>query len=132
MAAQLGLRDAGPLHLHPDLGQDARMTRMNLTGRENPGSHKKLCSSCQQRILIGEPKARDSWPAQLTLSPHQLDVLLVAAAEYHDLCEETGEPESAVAYVDWVRPDALTVSYESPVKADPPRLRTHDYRRRAG
>lgn len=82
------------------------------------------CPSCQMRYKIGKPKATDSWPVHLTLSPMQVDLLLVAAAEFRDLCEEAGEYDHAIDFVDWIRIDALRPSFGSPV------LRAHEYARR--
>lgn len=80
-----------------------------------PGQHEprrkerigKFCHGCQQRLYIGEPRHTDTWPQRLALSRAQLNVLLEAAAEYAELCEEAGEYEEAVAFLDWVTVDAL-------------------------
>lgn len=77
------------------------------TGREAARGRRGICLSCQQRYMLGEPKASESWPAQLHLSAEQVDLLLIAAAEYRDLCEEAGEYETVVAFVDWLAPDVL-------------------------
>ena len=84
------------------------------TGRR---AERNPCPSCEVRFKVGKPKATDTWPVQLTMSPAQLDLLLVAAAEFRDLCDEAGEYNDAVSFVDWVRPDALRPSFASPVKA---------------
>lgn len=60
------------------------------------------CHSCNARKTVGDPKAIDSWPPSVTLAPAQIRLLLVAAAEYRDLTEESGEYEHAVQFVDWV------------------------------
>lgn len=67
----------------------------------------RLCESCGVRLTIGEPKATDYWPQRLALTKPQVDLLLQAAAEYRDLCDEAGEYEEAIAFVDWVAPDAM-------------------------
>lgn len=66
-----------------------------------------LCHGCEARRMIGEPKANDVWAQRLTLSEDQMADLLAAAAEYRDLCEEAGEYEHAVQFLDWLRIDAL-------------------------
>ncbi len=99
-----------------------------LTGRTE--ARRQLCASCRVRIKVGEPRALDSWPTRLNLSQTQVDLLLVAAAEFRDLSDDAGEYADAVAFVDWMAPDALRPSYTSPVKAESPVLRTGDYRAR--
>jgi hypothetical protein len=88
------------------------------TGRQ---AIRYVCPSCEMRYKVGEPKAQDTWPAHLTMSPTQVDLLLVAAAEYRDLCEEAGEYQDVIGFVDWVRPDALRPNFASPIVADGPR-----------
>jgi len=114
--------------------------------------HVGYCQGCNVRLLVGEPKAGEGmWPAQLHISAAMMDVLLIAAAEFRDLCAEcevchhrphadrrcgffdverqidhcpcvtyqaSGEPE-AVAFLDWVRPDAVSVGFGSPVNLSP-------------
>ena len=58
---------------------------------------RKVCTACGARIRLGEPKPTSTWPARLHLTDEQLNLLLVAAAEFVEL-----GPESAVAFVDWV------------------------------
>ena len=108
------------------------------------------CQGCGMRLMVGEPKAGEGmWPAQLHISSAMMDVLLIAAAEFRDLCElcancphgshvgrcgvhdpdvsafcacTTYEPRGwadAVAFVDWVRPDAISVGFGSPVNLSP-------------
>lgn len=74
------------------------------TGRERS---RWICPGCHERIMVGEPRATVTWPAQLTLTPDQVKLLLIAAAEYAELSEEAGEWESAVGFVDWMAVDAL-------------------------
>lgn len=115
------------------------------------------CHSCHVRNAIGVPRASDSWPPQLHLSEKQMDLLLVAAAEFREMCEEcrsckhgehgtvcghrdvvmvagrpreVGEPcycdnyeplgwADAIAFLDWVRPDAIGRGFASPVNLSP-------------
>ena len=65
------------------------------------------CAGCNARITVGEPVANERWPQRLTLTEEQMADLLSAAAEYRDLCEESGIVETAVEYVDWLGVDAL-------------------------
>ena len=65
------------------------------------------CAGCNVRITVGEPAANERWPQRLTLTEEQVADLLAGAAEYRDLCEEAGEYEHAVAFVDWLAVDAL-------------------------
>lgn len=44
-----------------------------------------------------------------------MDVLLQAAAEFRDLCDEEGEYDHAVDFIDWVRPDAVSEGFASPI-----------------
>jgi hypothetical protein len=81
------------------------------TGRTLPRSRYE-CHSCQLRNAVGTPKSLDTWAMRLhgaPLTSEQVDLLLVAAAEFRDLCEESGEYADAVSFVDWVRPDALAI-----------------------
>lgn len=83
------------------------------TGRIYPRSRTYQCESCKVRNAIGEPRASDTWPARLHLTEVQLDLLLVAAAEFRDLSIEAGEPVNAIAFLDWIRPDALSPVFAS-------------------
>ena len=90
-----------------------------------------ICKSCEARLMAGPPKAGEGmWPARLHIDERNMDLLLVAAAEFVELCEEAGEYADAVAFVDWVRPDAITNAWESPVKAEPPPVSLAEKRRR--
>jgi hypothetical protein len=60
-----------------------------------------LCAGCGGRITIGDPKAVELWPLT-NLNKVQRKLLLVGAAEYRDLCDEEGEYESAIQFVDWL------------------------------
>lgn len=62
------------------------------------------CQSCSARLTIGEPNGNERWALRLQLSEEQIHDLLQAAAEYRDLCEEAGEYEYAVQFVDWLIP----------------------------
>jgi hypothetical protein len=77
---------------------------------------RKACPGCNLRYSVGAPQASDTWPARLSLSPYQLDLLLLAAAEFRELCDEAGEYADCVDFLDWVRPDALSVSYVTPAE----------------
>jgi hypothetical protein len=109
------------------------------TGRTLPRSRYE-CHSCHLRNAVGTPKTLDTWAMRLhgvPLTDEQMDLLLVAAAEFRDLCDACRncdhrdhltvcryrdddeappcgcvryEPSgwaNAVAFVDWLRPDAL-------------------------
>lgn len=81
-----------------------------LSGRTRVGrsdSLRSYCLGCEARITKGEPKASAGWPAALSLTATQRDLLLQAAAEYSEVCDEAGEYESAVEFVDWCSIDAL-------------------------
>jgi hypothetical protein len=83
----------------------------NVLGRAYQAT--AYCQSCGIRRTVGEPRTTETWYLrlrELTLNPEQLDLLLQAAAEYALLSEEAGEYESAVGFLDWVRPDALGLS----------------------
>jgi hypothetical protein len=85
----------------------------NVLGRAYQAT--AYCQSCGTRRTVGEPRTTETWYLrlrELTLNPEQLDLLLQAAAEYADLSEEAGEYESAIGFLDWVRPDALGLSLE--------------------
>lgn len=66
-----------------------------------------LCEGCKVQKAIGRPKATATWPSHLWLTTDQVKWLTTAAAEYRDLCDEAGEYEHAVDFVDWVAVDAL-------------------------
>lgn len=103
------------------------------TGRVYPRSRTYECHSCQQRNAIGEPKASESWAAKMHaagITEEQMDLLLLAAAEYRELCAEVGEPAEAVDFLDWVRPDALGLVGN--LKVEPPVLPLREYRERQG
>jgi hypothetical protein len=85
----------------------------NVLGRSYQAT--AYCQSCGIRRTVGEPRTTETWYLRLreiTLNPEQLDLLLHAAAEYALLSEEAGEYESAIGFLDWVRPDALGLSLE--------------------
>jgi hypothetical protein len=84
------------------------------TGRTYPRLRNYECESCHQRNAIGAPRASDTWPASLSINAKQMDLLLIAAAEFRDLSEEAGEHPDAIDFLDWVRPDALTRGFASP------------------
>jgi hypothetical protein len=69
----------------------------------------RYCQGCGARITIGEPKAGDdtTWWQRLTLTAEQRDLLLIGAAEYEDLCEDTGTISNAVEFVDWCSVEAV-------------------------
>lgn len=110
------------------------------TGRTLPRERTYECHSCHRRNAVGIPKNLDTWPARLHGNPltvEQADLLLVAAVEFNEHCQECrncnhddhlticrqrDEPDlppcectryeprgwdNAVAFVDWLRPDAL-------------------------
>jgi hypothetical protein len=77
-----------------------------VTGHRN-NVKSGYCASCSARILIGNPKSTQTWSQRLHLTQEQVDLLLIAAAEYRDLSAEAGEYEEAVSFVDWLAPDAL-------------------------
>ena len=125
------------------------------TGRTLPRERSYECHSCHLRNAMGVPKPLSTWPARIhavPLTEEQWELLLVAAAEFRDLCDECrnchhvqhpaactyhfdedgkwAEPcgceryeprgwANAVAFIDWLKPDALglvvnfTVSNES-------------------
>ena len=88
------------------------MSRGLFTGRITT---RRICQSCRMRYAFGEPKPTDSWPARLRMNSDQIDLLLVAAAEYKQLCDEAGEYADPVDFLDWVRPDALSPGFASPI-----------------
>lgn len=89
------------------------------------------CESCKVHRKVGKPKPGEGmWPARLHLEDRDVDLLLIAAAEFVELCEEAGEYADAVAFVDWCRPDAVSKAWESPVKAEPPPVSLDEKRRR--
>lgn len=94
----------------------------------------QICHGCGMRLTIGTPKPTDTWPQRITLSREVVNLLLEAAAEYEQLCEDTGTISSAVDFVDWGSVDFLREGNTSPITAEPEVLRTHDYieRRRKG
>jgi hypothetical protein len=94
------------------------------TGRKLQRTPRR-CEGCEARLTIGDPKPNGAWAQRLKLTPEQVDLLLIAAAEYRDLCDEAGEYQEAVAFVDWVSVDALRYSIGSPVVA------AYDPRRKA-
>lgn len=63
---------------------------------------RRRCAGCNARIKLGDPAPTDTWPHRLHLTDEELDLLLVAAADYRDLAAEVGEPESAVSFADWL------------------------------
>src|SRR5262245_6329094 len=75
-------------------------------GREMP-RRKYVCDSCQVRRAVGQPDTNGVWPQRMRSRMDQLDVdnLTAAAAEYRDLCAQTGVPESVVDFVDWIAPE---------------------------
>lgn len=108
---------------------NAKMGRSE-TGRQYPRSRTYECHSCHQRNAIGTPRASESWPAKLRLSERQIDTLLIAAAEFRDLSEEAGMESDPIAFLDWVRPDALGLVNN--LKVEPPVLTLVEKRRRQG
>ena len=70
------------------------------------------------RLMVGEPRASSAWPALLSLTPEQVDVLLMAAAEWEELGGGT-----AVEFLDWASVDALRTKVLPPPDHDgaPPR-----------
>lgn len=82
------------------------------------GSPSSYCQGCDMRLLVGEPRASSAWPALLMLTPEQVDVLLMAAAEWEELGGGT-----AVEFVDWMSVDALRAKVLPPPDHDgaPPR-----------
>lgn len=77
-----------------------------VPGREYVRRH-YTCDGCKVRKAIGTPKATAAWPSHLALTAEQVKWLTAAAAEYRDLCDEAGEYEHAVDFMDWVAVDAL-------------------------
>jgi hypothetical protein len=102
------------------------------TGRIYPRLRQYECESCHQRNSIGKPRASDTWPAQLFIPERMMDVLLLAAAEFRDLCVESGVDGDAIDFLDWVRPDAIRPGFGSPVTAEPEPPSLAEKRRRAG
>jgi hypothetical protein len=88
------------------LPQDEGAAMTVETGRTQERAS-KLCEGCGARLTLGSPKANDTWPARLTLTVDQRDLLLIAAAEYRDLCDEAGEYQDVIQFVDWLSPSVL-------------------------
>ena len=77
----------------------------------------QLCQGCNARLTIGEPRTSDdsAWWQRLRLTEQQRDLLLLAAAEYRDLCEEAGEYQDVVEMIDWLSPSVLeSLHYRKP------------------
>lgn len=93
---------------------------------------KHTCESCKVRNKVGKPKAGEGmWAARLHVDIDTLDTMLIAAAEFVELCDEAGEYADAIAFMDWVRPDAISERGSiSPVKADVPPVSLAEKRRR--
>lgn len=85
------------------------------TGRRDA---RKLCESCKVRIRVGELRTSEIWPQRLLLTEEQLNLILLAAGEFDRLTDEAGEPETAVAFVDWLRPSALNAGDEPTIRVD--------------
>ncbi len=66
------------------------------------------CESCGVRLTVGEPKVNDTWTTQLTLTAKEWNLLLMAAAEFDELCEGTGYIPLATDFCDWLKPDVVT------------------------
>lgn len=80
------------------------------TGRVKARSGPLYCATCGMRRLIGEPKARDAWTSQLTLTKREHEWLLVAAAEFEELSEEAQTVSNAVDFIDWIRADVVVAA----------------------
>src|SRR5688500_4182931 len=106
--------------------EEGRMTEKNavITGRRNAARDYQAgayCASCGIRRLIGEPEKSHVWAGRLhnvPLTPEQMDLILVAAAEYVRLSNEAGETSGPVGFVDWLRPDALGTVTASRYESD--------------
>ena len=84
-----------------------RAARHPLARRAAPDA---FCVGCGQRRTVGEPRQSVKWSKELMAHPltrEQVDLLLIAAAEYRALSIEVGEPPDPVAFMDWVSVDAL-------------------------
>lgn len=68
------------------------------------------CLGCEARIRIGDPKPNATWPARIRelMSDELHDLLLVACAEYLELCREAGEAPDPVGLLDWMWPPVGT------------------------
>ena len=89
-----------------------------VTGRQKARLTEKLCIGCGMRRSIGDPKPNAIWPQRLSLTPEQVDLILVAAAEFEELSEQAGTISNAVDFADWMSVDALRTSIGSPIVAD--------------
>lgn len=108
-----------------------RGTHQVVTGRTDI---RRYCLGCDQRIKIGEPHGSEQWPTRLRLSREQYDLLLVAAAEFSDLSQKADDPESSVAFLDWVSVDALGTRTHTFPEAEgaPPVKELSGYSKRPG
>ena len=62
-----------------------RRVRSGRTGRCPRCKHEQFCAGCKQAIKFGDPKSLDLWAGRLSLTEDQINLLLVAAAEFEDL-----------------------------------------------
>jgi hypothetical protein len=85
----------------------ARLGQRPTTGRRLPKVANYVCDSCEIRKAIGKPRVNDTWAQRLRLSQAQIDELILAAAEYEDLCVKSDTITNAVDFIDWVSPEAL-------------------------
>lgn len=103
------------------------MTRQNNWVRTGRIDSRRLCASCESRVLYGDPRPGDTWAARLRLTREQLDLLLCAAAEFI----EAGDG-SAVEFVDWI---SGTVLGQPVIRTDhdgaPPRSESGGFARHA-
>lgn len=81
--------------------------RSGVTTGRNLTRVGNVCHGCHARIEIGEPKGSDSWPARLSLTKDQVDLLLLAAVEYEEMSEEAQHISNACEFVDWLAPDVI-------------------------
>jgi len=85
------------------------MPRTARVGVGRPEGKLNRCESCGIRMTIGEPRLTDAWASHIRehrLSDWQIELLLMAAAEFAALSRKAGEPESVVAFIDWLTPEA--------------------------
>jgi hypothetical protein len=59
-----------------------------VTGRTTARPKAARCPGCDARKQYGEPNPNDSWAAGLSLTEKQVDLLLVAAAEFDAFSDE--------------------------------------------
>lgn len=80
---------------------------MTIAGRRKLRNRTGFCERCKVRITIGDPRPNSVWPQRLRLTEDQMADLMAAAAEYRELCDEEGEYENAIEFVDWLSVDVL-------------------------